>query len=129
LLHPCAAPCTLVDIKREIIPPHAAGATVYTRASKFPAEYAPVMKKAAADVGLAWEDFTLTDNTCPDHPPQTPFPLSIFRKVQSIEAQFEKEVEKDLLSFGRGFTVVESGVLQLQLGASQATCTQLRSVR
>ena len=68
------------------------------------------MKKAAADVGLAWDDFTLTDNSCKDHPVQTPFPFSLFQKVQSIEAQFEKEMEKDLISFGRGFTVVESGV-------------------
>lgn len=71
------------------------------------------MKKAAADVGLKWEDFTLTDNSCPAHPPQTPFPLSLFRKLQTVEAQFENEVEKDLKSFGRGFTVVESGVLSL----------------
>jgi violaxanthin de-epoxidase len=90
---------------------NSAGATVYTRASAFPAEYAPEMKKAAEAVGLKWEDFTLTDNTCPPHPPQVPFPLSVFRKVQTLEAQFEKEMEKDLKSFGRGFTVVQSGVI------------------
>lgn len=67
------------------------------------------MKKAAADVGLAWDDFTLTDNSCKDHPVQATFPLSLFQKVQRLEASFEKEMEKDLISFGRGFTVVESG--------------------
>lgn len=87
-----------------------AGATVYTRAASFPDEYIPAMRKAAADVGLAWDDFTITDNTCPPHPPQVPFPMSLFQKVQQLETQFEKEFEKDLISFGRGFTVVESGM-------------------
>jgi violaxanthin de-epoxidase len=40
------------------------GAVVYTRAPAFPKEYVPEVKAAVEKVGLKWEDFVLTDNTC-----------------------------------------------------------------
>ena len=40
------------------------GAVVYTRAPAFPKEYIPEVRAAVEKVGLKWEDFVLTDNTC-----------------------------------------------------------------
>merc|ERR1719183_470139 len=40
------------------------GAVVYTRAPALPKEYIPELREAVAKVGLKWDDFTLTDNTC-----------------------------------------------------------------
>lgn len=91
------------------------GATVYTRASEFPKQYEPEMRQAAAAVGLSWDDFTITDNSCPDHPKKKPFPLNIFQNAQQLEANLVREFEEDLQSFGRGFTVLETGALPSDL--------------
>jgi violaxanthin de-epoxidase len=40
------------------------GAVVYTKAPAFPMEYVPEVREAVEKVGLKWEDFVLTDNTC-----------------------------------------------------------------
>jgi hypothetical protein len=61
-------------------------------------------------VGLKWEDFTVTDNTCRPHPQKQGF--NLFSGVQQLEASIAKELENDLLSFGKGFTVLESGTRQ-----------------
>jgi len=74
------------------------GATVYTRESTFPDKYAPEMRAAAAKVGLKWDDFTLTDNTCKAAPPK--------QKLQEVLAG---DIESGLKSFSRGFTVIETG--------------------
>lgn len=86
------------------------GATVYTRAAEFPKEYEPEMRKAAEAVGLKWDDFTITDNSCPDHPKRVPFPFNLFQSAQQLEASIVREFEEDLQSFGRGFTVLETGM-------------------
>lgn len=87
------------------------GATVYTRAAQFPKEYEPEMRKAAEAVGLKWADFTITDNSCPDHPAKKPFPFNLFQSAQQLEASLVREFEQDLQSFGRGFTVLETGTI------------------
>lgn len=40
------------------------GAVVYTKAAAFPMEFVPEVRAAVEKVGLKWEDFVLTDNTC-----------------------------------------------------------------
>jgi len=40
------------------------GAVVYTREPAFPKEFIPEVREAVEKVGLKWEDFVLTDNTC-----------------------------------------------------------------
>ena len=40
------------------------GAVVYTKAAAFPKEFVPEVSEAVAKVGLKWEDFELTDNSC-----------------------------------------------------------------
>eukprot|EP00892_Ulva_mutabilis_P007563 jgi/Ulvmu1/5179/UM021_0196.1 len=94
------------------------GATVYTRAAEFPKAYEPEMRKAAESVGLRWDDFTITDNSCPDHPKRASFPFNLFRGAQQLEASIVREFEEDLQSFGRGFTVLETAV-QNELSAEE----------
>ncbi len=38
------------------------------RESKLPEKYIPELKEAASAAGIKWEDFTVTDNTCPAKP-------------------------------------------------------------
>ena len=38
------------------------------RESKLPEKYIPELKEAASNAGIKWEDFTVTDNTCPAKP-------------------------------------------------------------
>ena len=45
------------------------GAVVYTRAPAFPKEFIPEVREAVEKVGLKWEDFVLTDNSC--KPPES----------------------------------------------------------
>jgi len=40
------------------------GAVVYTKEPAFPKEFIPEMREAVEKVGLKWDDFVLTDNTC-----------------------------------------------------------------
>merc|ERR1712128_102123 len=40
------------------------GAVVYTKEPAFPKEFIPDMREAVQKVGLKWDDFVLTDNTC-----------------------------------------------------------------
>lgn len=73
-------------------------------------DYRTTHRALAQEVGLKWEDFTLTDNTCKAH--TAPAGRAFFnplKGVQQLEASLQKEVEGDLKSFGRGFTVLESG--------------------
>ena len=71
-------------------------------------------------VGLKWEDFTLTDNSCKPHPRNTQFPFNIFSGVQQLEAKLVNELEGDLKSFAKGFTTLESSAyfLGVSLGVS-----------
>ena len=80
---------------------------------------------AAQAVGLNWEDFTVTDNTCKPHPSRPGF--NLFRPFEILEETLGKEIEKDLISFGRGFTVLESGAHPC--GRSSAGVTLCKSTR
>lgn len=94
------------------------GATVYTRSASLPAEAIPELQAAAERAGLDWSKFTLTNNSCPAHPPERSLPervkLGAVREAQLVEQfavdrvmEVEYELENDLRSFGRGFTVLE----------------------
>lgn len=41
----------------------------WRRESKLPDQYIPELREAAEKVGLKWDEFIITDNTCPPHPP------------------------------------------------------------
>lgn len=45
-------------------------AVVYTREAHLPKEYIPELKLAAESVGLDWDKFVVTNNSCGPHPPQ-----------------------------------------------------------
>jgi len=78
------------------------GAVVYTRASKFPEEFVPDMKAAVAKVGLKWEDFELTDNTCkPRESKLQEFEEDLFFVESKAAAGLQlvgQEVEKDVVA-------------------------------
>ena len=40
------------------------GAVIYTRASQLPTSLIPRLEAAAKKIGLSWDDFTVTDNSC-----------------------------------------------------------------
>ena len=40
------------------------------RSPTLPEQYVPDFKRQAESVGLKWEDFKITDNTCAPHPPK-----------------------------------------------------------
>merc|ERR1712159_59429 len=40
------------------------GAVVYTRDPVLPSKYVPEIREAVSKVGLDWDKFTLTDNSC-----------------------------------------------------------------
>ena len=63
-------------------------------------------------VGLKWEDFTLTDNTCKPHPANKRFSFNIFSGVQQLEAT----LEDDLKSFSKGFTTLETSACPAAYG-------------
>ena len=93
------------------------GATVYTRSSSLPEEYIPELRAAAESAGMKWEDFTITDNSCPPKPVfKGPFE-ELEEDLERVEEFASKEVktleealEPELKSFGKGFTVLESKV-------------------
>ena len=41
----------------------------HCRAATLPEEYVPEIKEHLQSVGLKWEDFKVTDNSCKPHPP------------------------------------------------------------
>ena len=97
------------------------GATVYTRERSLPEKYVPELKEAAEAAGLRWEDFELTDNSCPAKPERLgPFE-ELEEDLEKVEAFASKEVqtlegaiEPELRSFGKGFTVLERKVLDAE---------------
>ena len=93
------------------------GAVVYTKAPAFPMEFVPEVREAVEKVGLKWEDFVLTDNTCkPRESKLEEFEQDLFfvearagatlqvqgdRIIKEVEKDvkiLEKEVEKDVLA-------------------------------
>jgi violaxanthin de-epoxidase len=97
------------------------GATVYTRESSLPEAYIPELREAAERAGINWDDFVITDNTCPPKPEQLgPFEeleedLLKVEEFASKEVQtLESSIEPELKSFGKGFTVLENRVIQAE---------------
>lgn len=43
---------------------------MYSREASLPQEYIPEISAAVEKVGLKWDQFKVTDNSCPPHPPQ-----------------------------------------------------------
>jgi violaxanthin de-epoxidase len=79
------------------------GAVVYTREPTLPAKYIPELRKAAADAGVDWDKFQLTDNSCPAKPP-----IKTLQQILSDDiVVVEKDVGQLVTSFGKGFTVLE----------------------
>lgn len=111
------------------------GATVYTRAASLPPEIVPELREAAERAGLDWDQFKITDNSCPPKPPRRgPFEqleedvMQVERfavtEVSELErdvieaenaasreiGEIEKALEPALKSFGKGFTVLTQEV-------------------
>mmetsp|Transcript_20176 Transcript_20176/g.60860 ORF Transcript_20176/g.60860 Transcript_20176/m.60860 type:complete len:491 (+) Transcript_20176:281-1753(+) len=82
------------------------GATVYTRESKLPEKYIPELREAASKAGIKWDDFTITDNTCPAKPLTKNLAAVISDDVEIAE----KDLEQIFTSFGKGFTLLENEI-------------------
>lgn len=93
------------------------GATVYTREAHLPDEFVPELREAAERAGLNWDDFTVTDNSCPPKPQMKgPFEEleDDLEKVEEFASKevsiLEQAIEPELVSFGKGFTILEKKV-------------------
>lgn len=86
------------------------GAVVYTRAPALDPSYVPALREASQRLGLKWDDFVLTDNTCAPAPRLRVVPPrdldTLADDVVAIEAGAERSLEDSLQSFSRGFTVL-----------------------
>nr|ART29441.1 chloroplast violaxanthin de-epoxidase [Lobosphaera incisa] len=109
------------------------GATVYSREPKLPEQYIPVFRDAYAKVGLNWDDFTKTDNTCKPHPPPKNLTEVVLKEIGMAEKLLGDEVkyveytvENDLKSFGRGFTVFETNLTGTLQKDEEAVARELR---
>ena len=79
---------------------------MYTKAPAFPMEFVPEVREAVEKVGLKWEDFVLTDNTCkPRESKLEEFEQDLFfveaRAGATLQVQGDKiikEVKKDVLA-------------------------------
>eukprot|EP00889_Picochlorum_renovo_P005806 jgi/Picre1/32836/NNA_008166.t1 len=90
------------------------GATVYTRDAHLPEEYIPELRQAAENAGLSWDDFTITDNSCPSKP-VSKGPFEELKEDLSLAEDFASKemttlIEPELKSFGKGFTILEKEV-------------------
>ena len=99
------------------------GAVVYTRESKLPEEYVPELREAFAKVGVKFEDFAVTDNTCgPEPKRQIVRPSDIDTLVEDVE-----ELETlGLKSFGKGFTVIRGDFVQGSQGFAKDLDQELK---
>lgn len=103
------------------------GAVVYARSPKLDPALVPRLAEDAQKVGLKWEDFTVTDNTCGPEPPlrvTRPVDLdTLADDVVELEREAvgevvkdagaaERFVEQEVVSFGPGFTVLKNTVEQ-----------------
>jgi len=81
------------------------GAVVYSRQPSLAAEEVPALRDAAAAAGLRWDDFVLTDNSCPPEPPlRLVAPTDLDALADDVEAELE--------SFSRGFTRLRAGAVR-----------------
>ena len=111
------------------------GATVYTRERTLPEKYVPELREAAEAAGLDWNEFVLTDNSCPAKPARVgPFEeleedLERVEEFASKEVDaLERSVEPELKSFGRGFTVLEREVLEAEREVVREVADEERKV-
>ena len=110
------------------------GAVVYTRAPSLPAEYVPELRSAFSKVGIRWEEFALTDNTCGPEPRRRLVrPQDLDTLVEDVEEledeavgeaqllayEAEKAIEDKLVSFGPGFTVLKREMAKEERALSQ----------
>lgn len=121
------------------------GATVYTRAPALPAEYVPELRAAAERAGVDWSAMTLTDNSCKPHPTEAQLAAAgrarlaadvkelgqelekeaeqveerVVQEVRKDVGSLEYELEGDLKSFGKGFTVLEKDLEGLEQGLAK----------
>ncbi|QDZ17668.1 violaxanthin deepoxidase [Chloropicon primus] len=80
------------------------GAVVYTREPALPKSYVPMLTNDFSKVGLKFDDFALTDNTCGPEPKRKIVrPPDIDTFVEDVQV-----IQDDLKSFGRGFTVIQN---------------------
>jgi len=79
------------------------GAVVYSRAPTLDADSVPALREASERLGLKWEDFQLTDNSCPPEPElRVVAPADLDTLADDVKAELE--------SFSRGFTRLKVGV-------------------
>ncbi|KAJ7282192.1 hypothetical protein O6H91_Y355800 [Diphasiastrum complanatum] len=67
------------------------GAVVYTRSKTLPPSIVPALQEAAKKVGLNFQDFRLTDNTCG---PEPPLLARLEKKVEEGEDALVKEAQQ-----------------------------------
>eukprot|EP00891_Asterochloris_glomerata_P009375 jgi/Astpho2/9375/Aster-01644 len=88
------------------------GATIYSRSPSLPEQYLPQFKESVKKAGLKWEDFKVTDNSCGPHPEPKGLLAKAERFAENEVRAVEGELEKDLTSFGKGFTVIEQNLFK-----------------
>jgi len=78
------------------------GCTIYTKASAFPEQYTREVADAVGKIGLNWDDFTLTDNTCEERESRLEEIeqdlVLVGSKVTGGLIEVEKEVQKDVIA-------------------------------
>eukprot|EP00887_Chlorella_sp_A99_P004962 scaffold4.g4962.t1 len=115
------------------------------RAPALPAEYVPELRAAAERAGVDWSAMTLTDNSCKPHPTEAQLAAAgrarlaadvkelgqelekeaeqveerVVQEVRKDVGSLEYELEGDLKSFGKGFTVLEKDLEGLEQGLAK----------
>lgn len=100
------------------------GATVYTRESKLPKKYIPELKQAleGAGVNYTWDDFTVTDNSCP----AKPMTKTLLAMLSDDFNEAERDVEQAFTSFGKGFTLLGNELVKDFNGEEEEIERELR---
>ncbi len=113
---------------------------LYTRAPTVDAAYVPELTAAAEKLGLKWSDLIQTDNTCGPAPPLAvtrPRDLDdVADDVRALEREAESDVEvleatleKDLVSFSRGFTLLKGSERKVEAAASAFVSKEQKALR
>jgi violaxanthin de-epoxidase len=97
------------------------GAVLYTREAKFPEKYAPELREAASRAGISWDDFQLTDNSCPAKPPMK----TLAQIFTDDITEAERDVGQLVTSFGKGFTILEQEIAKDLTGEEQEIAREL----
>eukprot|EP00854_Cymbomonas_tetramitiformis_P001402 gene1402-2004_t len=96
------------------------GAVIYSKTPVLDPAVEPELRAAAERVGLNYDDFEATDNTCGPEPPLkvvVPTDLDVLADdIIALEKEAINEVvaveEEVLVSFSRGFTVLQSEIVK-----------------